>query len=137
ANVVGGYVVTDRMLQMFRKKPVAPAKTTPGEGESMPQGWLYTILSPAWLTGAAMFVLGLHQMTSPAPARGGNRLSAAGMTIAVGTTLLYLATRPEGLPASAWAIIVVGFVIGGGAGLSMARRVQMTAMPQLVSLFNA
>jgi NAD(P) transhydrogenase subunit alpha len=32
ANVVGGYVVTDRMLQMFRKKPVPP-KTTPGEGE--------------------------------------------------------------------------------------------------------
>ena len=33
ANVVGGYVVTDRMLQMFRKKPVAPPKTTKGEGE--------------------------------------------------------------------------------------------------------
>ena len=33
ANVVGGYVVTDRMLQMFRKKPVAPKAATPGEGE--------------------------------------------------------------------------------------------------------
>jgi len=103
----------------------------------MPQEWLYTIVFLAWLAGAAMFVIGLHQMNSPATARDGNRVSAVGMAIAVGTTLLYLATRPEGLPMAAWLIILVGFGIGGGAGLYMARNVQMTAMPQLVSLFNA
>ncbi|MFI5255498.1 MAG: NAD(P)(+) transhydrogenase (Re/Si-specific) subunit beta [Candidatus Limnocylindrales bacterium] len=103
----------------------------------MPQEWTYTIVFLAWLAGAAMFVIGLHQMNSPATARGGNRVSAVGMAIAVGTTLLYLATRPEGLSMAAWAIILVGFAIGGGAGLYMARTVQMTAMPQLVSLFNA
>src|SRR3990170_2366954 len=99
--------------------------------------WLYTVVFFAWLAGAAMFVIGLHQMNSPATARGGNRVSALGMTIAVGTTLLYLVGRPEGLPTAAWIIIVVGFLIGGGFGLYAARNVAMTAMPQLVSVFNA
>ncbi len=99
--------------------------------------WIYTIVYLAWLGGAACFVLGLHQMNSPATARNGNRLSAAGMTVAVGATLVWLVLRPGGLSATSWAIIVVGFAIGGGAGLYMARTVKMTAMPQLVSLFNA
>ncbi len=99
--------------------------------------WLYTVVFFAWLAGAAMFVIGLHQMNSPATARGGNRVSALGMTIAVGTTLLYLVGRPEGLPTAAWIIIIVGFLFGGGFGLYAARNVAMTAMPQLVSVFNA
>jgi len=90
----------------------------------------------AWLVGAACFVLGLHYMNSPATARNGNLLSAAGMTIAVGATAASLAFN-GGASSTAWVIIVVGFLIGGGAGLWMARTVQMTAMPQLVSLFNA
>ena len=103
----------------------------------MSQEWIFTIVFLAWLVGAAAFVLGLHQMNSPATARDGNRLSAGGMTIAVGTTLLYLLTREGGLRIEGLAIILVGFVIGGGAGLYMAQNVKMTAMPQLVSLFNA
>ena len=103
----------------------------------MSQEWIYTVVYLAWLVGAACFVLGLHQMNSPATARNGNRLSATGMTIAVLATLLWLILRPGGLSAAAWGIIVVGFAIGGGAGLYMARSVKMTAMPQLVSLFNA
>ena len=89
----------------------------------------------AWVAGAACFILGLHFMNSPASARNGNRLSAAGMTIAViATGVLILAEGASGL---AWAIIVVGFLIGGAAGLVTARTVPMTAMPQLVSVFNA
>jgi NAD(P) transhydrogenase subunit beta len=99
--------------------------------------WIYTFVFLAWLAGAAAFVIGLHQMNSPATARTGNRISAAGMTLAVLATIPYLATRPGGLSTMAIAIIVVGFAIGGGVGLWMARTVQMTAMPQLVSLFNA
>ena len=99
--------------------------------------WIYTIVYLAWLAGAACFVLGLHQMNSPATARNGNRLSASGMTIAVLATLAWLVLRPGGLSVTAWAIILVGFAIGGGAGLYAARTVKMTAMPQLVSLFNA
>jgi H+-translocating NAD(P) transhydrogenase subunit beta len=98
---------------------------------------LYTLVFLAWLAGAAAFVLGLHQMNSPATARNGNRLSAGGMGVAVLATLLWLLLRPGGLSTVAIAIIVVGFVLGGGLGLWMARRIAMTAMPQLVSLFNA
>ena len=103
----------------------------------MSQQWIYTIVYLAWLAGAACFVLGLHRMNSPATGRSGNQLSAAGMVIAVGATLVYLMSREGGLSGTALIIIVVGFLIGGGAGLYTARTVKMTAMPQLVSLFNA
>ena len=97
--------------------------------------WVRTLVYVAWLIGAAGFVLGLHFMNSPATARNGNRLSAGGMTIAVVATLLWLLY--QGIGTIGLAIIVIGFVIGGGLGLYMARTVAMTAMPQLVSLFNA
>jgi NAD(P) transhydrogenase subunit beta len=103
----------------------------------MSQVWITTIVYIAWLVGATCFVLGLHQMNSPATARNGNRLSASGMTIAVVATLFGLATSSAGLSATAWVIIIAGFVIGGGVGYWQARTVKMTAMPQLVSLFNA
>ena len=91
----------------------------------------------AQLAGAAAFVLGLHYMNSPATARNGNLLSAGGMILAIVATLVGLVTREGGLSATSWVIILVGFAIGAGAGLWMARNVKMTAMPQLVSLFNA
>jgi NAD(P) transhydrogenase subunit beta len=101
-----------------------------------------TLVFLAWLAGAAAFVIGLHMMNSPATARRGNQISAFGMTIAAVTTLIWLLTpdnpiSPGGAGPIALGIIVVGFVIGGGIGLWLARRVAMTAMPQLVSLFNA
>jgi NAD(P) transhydrogenase subunit beta len=104
--------------------------------------WIYTLVFLSWLLAAAAFVIGLHQMNSPATARRGNQLSAAGMTLAAVVTFVWLLTpgnfiRPGGMGPIAIGIILVGFVIGGGAGLWMARRVAMTAMPQLVSLFNA
>jgi NAD(P) transhydrogenase subunit beta len=89
----------------------------------------------AWLAGAATFVIGLMRMNSPATARNGNLLSAAGMTLAVGATGVLLVR--DGADATAWIIIVAGFVVGGGLGMYTARTVAMTAMPQLVSLFNA
>jgi NAD(P) transhydrogenase subunit beta len=90
----------------------------------------------AWLLAASFFVIGLMRMNSPATARNGNLLSAAGMAIAVaGTAVLLLAGGQA--PLQAWVIIAVGIAIGGGAGLYTARTVKMTAMPQLVSLFNA
>ena len=103
----------------------------------MSQEWIHTIVFLAGVAGAAMFVLGLHRMNSPATARSGNQLSAVGMTIAVLSTLLGLVTAPGGLSGMAWLIILVGFAIGGGLGLYAARSVKMTAMPQLVSMFNA
>ena len=74
----------------------------------MSQEWIYTIVYLAWLAGAACFVLGLHRMNSPATARDGNRLSAAGMAVAVAATLVYLVTREGGLGVVPLIIIVVG-----------------------------
>jgi NAD(P) transhydrogenase subunit beta len=95
----------------------------------------------AWLLGAVAFVLGLVQMNSPATARNGNRLSAGGMAVAVAATALYLLFRPNETTGNnlviGWVIIIVGIAVGGGLGLYTARTVKMTAMPQLVSLFNA
>jgi NAD(P) transhydrogenase subunit beta len=94
----------------------------------------------AWLAGAVAFVMGLNQMNSPATARGGNLLSAGGMAIAIGATAIYLLVRPSGghpFNAIGWVVIAGGVALGGGCGLYTARTVKMTAMPQLVSLFNA
>jgi NAD(P) transhydrogenase subunit beta len=89
----------------------------------------------AWLAGAATFVIGLMRMNSPATARNGNLLSAAGMALAIGATGVLLVK--DGAGGTAWIIIAVGIAVGGGLGLYTARTVAMTAMPQLVSLFNA
>jgi NAD(P) transhydrogenase subunit beta len=89
----------------------------------------------AWLVGAAAFVIGLMRMNSPATARNGNLLSAGGMTIAIAATAVLLLRDGAGI--TAWIIILVGLAVGGGLGLYTARTVAMTAMPQLVSLFNA
>jgi len=95
-----------------------------------------TIVRLLWLAGAGAFVFGLMRMNSPATARNGNLVSAAGMALAVGgTALLLIANGSVGV--AGWIIIVVGIAVGGGLGLFTARTVKMTAMPQLVSLFNA
>jgi H+-translocating NAD(P) transhydrogenase subunit beta len=94
----------------------------------------------AWLVGAVGFVIGLSRMNSPATARNGNLVSAGGMAIAIGATaILILVRQASGIPVAgiAWVIIVLGVALGGGLGLYTARTVKMTAMPQLVSLFNA
>jgi NAD(P) transhydrogenase subunit beta len=96
-----------------------------------------TLVYLAQLGGAVCFVLGLRFMNSPATARNGNLLSAGGMVVAVFATLGSLIARDGGMSGPAWAIIVVGFAVGGTAGLFTGRTVPITAMPQLVSVFNA
>jgi NAD(P) transhydrogenase subunit beta len=102
---------------------------------------LANIVRLVWLAGASLFVLGLMRMNSPATARNGNIQSAIGMAIAVAATAILLLAEGSddgsGLNVAGWLIIVVGIAIGGGLGLYTARTVKMTAMPQLVSLFNA
>ncbi len=102
---------------------------------------LESIVRLVWLAGAALFVLGLMRMNSPATARNGNLMSAAGMAVAIAATaVLLLATPTEdgiGFNVGGWVIIIIGIAFGGGLGLYTAKTVKMTAMPQLVSLFNA
>ena len=90
----------------------------------------------ASLFAAACFVLGLHFMNSPATAKRGNQLSAFGMTVAVlaaGVLIAHDGTMTTGR----WLVLLAGTLIGSAAGLYSARKVAMTSMPQLVSLFNA
>jgi NAD(P) transhydrogenase subunit beta len=89
-----------------------------------------------YLAGAVCFVLGLHLMTSPSSARRGNQLSAVGMATAVAITFAVL-IDDHAINAAAATMLSVGLLVGAATGLVMARRVKMTAMPQLVSLFNA
>ena len=99
---------------------------------------LDTLIRLIYVAAAACFVLGLHLMNSPATARRGNQLSAVGMAAAVlGTIVLIAAGDVSTTGTLIWPIIVVGILIGGGAGAYSARTVKMTAMPQLVSIFNA
>ena len=89
-----------------------------------------------YVLAASCFVLGLHLMNNPATARRGNQFSTAGMVIAIATTLALIAHAGV-ITATGWTVMLVGALIGGGVGLYAARTVQMTAMPQLVSMFNA
>jgi H+-translocating NAD(P) transhydrogenase subunit beta len=98
---------------------------------------LETVVRLLWLVGAAGFVIGLMRMNSPATARNGNLLSAGGMALAIGGTAVLLAVNGIAAGGIGWLIIVIGVAVGGGLGLYTARTVKMTAMPQLVSLFNA
>src|SRR5262245_3359594 len=103
-------------------------------------GYIEVAVRVAWLAGAVAFVLGLVRMNSPATARNGNLLSAGGMALAIGATAVLILARQllgEGFAAMGWVIILLGVALGGGLGLWTARTVKMTAMPQLVSLFNA
>jgi len=95
--------------------------------------WVTQLL---YVAAAVCFVLGLHLMNSPASARRGNQVSTAGMTLAIVTTFALVIHSGTVKPAG-WAVMIAGTLIGAGAGLYMARTIEMTAMPQLVSLFNA
>ncbi len=88
-----------------------------------------------YLLSSVMFVMGLHYMNSPKTARTGNRISAAGMVIAVAMAFIHLFAT--GFTSSlAVVLLVLGILIGSAAGVYSARKVKMTDMPQLVSVFN-
>ncbi|MDQ1587179.1 MAG: H+-translocating transhydrogenase subunit beta [Microbacteriaceae bacterium] len=89
-----------------------------------------------FLIAAILFVVGLHQMRTPASARRGNLISAAGMVASVGATLVYSIISSRG-GTFGWIALVLGIALGASFGIIRARRVKMTAIPQLVSVFNA
>jgi NAD(P) transhydrogenase subunit beta len=89
-----------------------------------------------YVGSATCFVLGLHLMNTPATARRGNQLSMGGMVIAVAATFA-IVIHAGLISVTGWLVMIVGGLIGSGIGLWWARTVQMTAMPQLVSIFNA
>ena len=89
------------------------------------------VYSLAYLLAAVLFILGLSQLSSPKTARNGNFTAAAGMVIALAATVPQLHFTTAGA-----IIILVGVVIGASIGTVGARQVRMTAIPQMVALFN-
>jgi len=86
-----------------------------------------------YLVSGVLFILALRGLSHPTTSRQGNRYGMIGMAIAIVTTL---ALRP---PSSflSFILLVLGFGIGGGAGAYLARKVEMTKMPQLVAFFHS
>ncbi len=95
-----------------------------------------TIVAFIYLLAAIAFVAGLHLMNSPATARKGSPLSMWGMVAAIAATLAKM-IYDHSATATGWVLLAAGGVLGTAFGVIMARRVKMTAIPQLVSLFNA
>ncbi|RED54011.1 NAD(P)(+) transhydrogenase (Re/Si-specific) subunit beta [Aestuariispira insulae] len=84
----------------------------------------------AYLAAAICFIMALRGLSSPETARRGNMLGIIGMVIAVLTTL----AMPNVL---SYELILAGIVIGGGIGTVIARKIEMTALPQLVAAFHS
>ncbi|MFF7474620.1 NAD(P)(+) transhydrogenase (Re/Si-specific) subunit beta [Streptomyces sp. NPDC008092] len=89
-----------------------------------------------FLATAACFVLGLHLMNHPRTARRGNTLSAGAMAVAI-VAAVWLVADQGTITTTGWLVLASGGLVGAALGLYAAREVKMTAMPQLVSLFNA
>jgi len=94
----------------------------------------FNILSLIYLLASVTFIVGLKMLSHPTSARKGNAVAAAGMTLAiVGTIFLY---NEDGETLGNYGWIFGGLAIGSVVGTLAARRVKMTAMPEMVSLFN-
>ncbi|MFB6248756.1 MAG: NAD(P)(+) transhydrogenase (Re/Si-specific) subunit beta [Salinibacter sp.] len=87
------------------------------------------IIDLTYLLSAVLFIFGLKRMQSPVTARTGNVLASLGMLVAVVATLFLREIL-------SWPMIIAGIVLGGGIGVVLARTVEMTAMPELVAVFN-
>ena len=88
-----------------------------------------------YVLASVMFVMGLHYMNSPKTARKGNFISAAGMVLAVAMAFVKLFVT-GGYNWIAVGLLIAGIAVGAIAGVVSAKKVKMTDMPQLVSVFN-
>ena len=89
----------------------------------------YDVIQLLYIVAFVLFISGLRMLRGPRTAVRGNQVAAVGMAIAVGATLLTPGVGD-------WGLIVVGVAIGTAVGVPAARSVRMTAMPQMVALFN-
>jgi len=86
-----------------------------------------------YVVSGVLFIMALRGLSHPTTSRQGNRYGMIGMAIAIVTTVVFF--PPAGF--SGWLLVVLGIAIGGGIGAYMAKRVQMTQMPQLVAFFHS
>ena len=93
-----------------------------------------SLLTVCYLIGSLTFIIGLKMLSHPDSARKGNLVAAVGMAIAIfGTIFLY---EEEGKKLGNYSWIFGGLILGTIVGVLAAKKVKMTAMPEIVSLFN-
>jgi len=152
-NVVGGFLITDRMLKMFKSERDAAEQrrlfvraVTAGIAVvviaiiSLIVGWdtfsqeenRRTALRYLYILSAVLFILGLKGLSSPKYARTGMFAAALGMTLAIVGTLFDPQIRPWG-----YLVIFIGMVIGSIAGAMIGLRIPMTAVPQRTAFSHA
>src|SRR5204863_1374928 len=125
----------ERGRRLRRHRPHARDVQEEADGEAgrrvaKRQGLVSTNLANLlYLITIVTFVLALHYLSSPAHARRGNQIGAIGMLLAIVVTWIKIGT-------TSWWAIAIGMLIGGGFGAVAARKVKMTAMPEMVALFN-
>src|SRR6516225_1080989 len=149
-NVVGGFLITDRMLKMFKSEkdkvdarfwlrpqvavPVAIGLLLVGAGiywlEHLQNIPARMVLSNLYIVSSVLFILGLKGLSSPKYARRGTFLAEFGMLVAIVGTLFDPAIKNY-----LW--IVIGLVIGSTAGATMGLRIPMTAVPQRTALSHS
>ena len=95
---------------------------------------LRSLIPVTYLIAAITFVLGLKGLSGPKTAVSGNRIAAAGMLLAVAATFFDIEFQSYGT--TGLIVTFAGIIVGGAAGFTGARLVKMTAMPQMVALFN-
>jgi NAD(P) transhydrogenase subunit beta len=87
------------------------------------------IINAVYVLSAALFIMGLKLLSHPSTARRGNKLSAMGMLVAICITLI-----DQNILAYEW--IIVAILAGSAVGAFIAKKVQLTEMPEMVSLLN-
>lgn len=90
-----------------------------------------TLTSLAYLVAAVLFILALRGLSHPSTSRQGNLYGMIGMGIAAAATLVH-----QGMSGVGFLLIALAVAIGGTIGTVVARRIQMTALPQLVAAFS-
>jgi NAD(P) transhydrogenase subunit beta len=99
----------------------------------MSAGMQADLAAIAYLVSGVLFILALRGLSSPESSRTGNIRGMLGMAIAVATTLWVTGVRDP----VTWGMIAGGIAVGGVIGAVVARRISMTAMPQLVAAFHS
>jgi H+-translocating NAD(P) transhydrogenase subunit beta len=94
----------------------------------------FSVLTVCYIIASVTFIVGLKMLSDPATARKGNLIAAGGMTLAIFATIFLFGSERGGLHNKGW--IFAGLIVGGVVGTVAARKVKMTAMPEMVSLFN-
>ena len=116
-NVVGGFMITDRMLKMFKRQDRKYHPCTRQE----------YLIQAAYLAASVLFILGIRGLTGPDAARRGMQYAAIGMLVAIVGTLLN-----HEIVTYIW--IIIGLVVGSLVGAAISIWMPMTAIPQRTAI---